>query len=185
MAEPIQKLIADRSARIREIDARRKQIASEIEEREEEAARLVLERDREVYVIKNLEMALDEKEREKSWTAQQRPKREGDPLSLPALIQQVLEKHPDGLKPPTLYAEVRKLGFQTDSKNPIGLLTSTLHRRPDMFSRRKVARGVVWFLKKYEHVLPAESVSPQASRFEKIVLKDNLALIPAGHLIRR
>jgi hypothetical protein len=34
-------------------------------------------------------------------------------------------------------------------------------------------------------VLPAESVSPQASRFEKIVLKDNLALIPAGHLIRR
>ena len=60
MAERVQKLIADRAARIPEIDARRKQITSEIEEREAEDGCLVLERDREVFAIGTLEMALDE-----------------------------------------------------------------------------------------------------------------------------
>ena len=161
MDERIHQRIADLGARVREIDTRREELASEIEERQAEDARLVLERDREVYAIKNLELTLDDKAREKSWSAQHRTKREGDPLSLPALIQQVLEKHPDGLKPPAILAEIRKLGFQTDSKNPIGLITSTLHRRKDLFSRRNVARGVMWFLKKYEHILPADTTSPQ------------------------
>lgn len=164
MAERIQKLIADRGARVREIDERRKQIASDIEEREDEDAGLVLERDREVYAIKNLELALDEKELEKSWTVQQRHRKEDDPFALPTLMRQVLEKHPDGLQVPALYAEVRKLGFQTDAKNPTNLLSSTLHARPDVFARRKVARGVLWRLKKYDYQLPPESTSPQSEK---------------------
>jgi len=162
MNERIHKLIADRGARVREIDARRKQIASEIQEREAEDARLVLERDREVFAIKNLEMALDDQDRKKSWSAQHRHKQEGDPLSIPALVQQVLEKHPNGLQVPALYAEVRKIGFQSESEKPIGVLNSTLHARKDLFSRRKIARGVLWFLKKYEHILPAENTADPA-----------------------
>jgi hypothetical protein len=169
-------------SRVRKIDERAKQISSEIEEREAEKARLVLERDREVYLIKDYETLLDEKARAKSWTAQQRPKREGDPLSIPSLIQQILEKYPDGLQVPALYAEVRKIGFQSKAKNPIGVLNSVLHARTDLFSRRKIPRGVLWFLKIYEHVLPAETVSVKVestvptetrerSRFEKITLK--------------
>ncbi len=161
MDERTQKQIAECGARVREIDERRKQLASEVEERQAEDTRLALERDREIYAIKRLELTLDDKVREKSWSAQHRHRREGDPLSVPALMQQVLEKHPNGLMPPALYAEMRKLGFQTEAKNPIAILTSTLHRRTDLFSRRKVARGVLWFLKKYEHLLPAESTSPQ------------------------
>lgn len=164
MAERVEKLIADRASRIREIDARREQLASEIEGRQAEDAGLVLERDREVFAIKALEMALDEKDLEKSWTAQQRHRKEGDPLALITLMQHVLEKYPDGLKPPALYAEVRKLGFHTDAKNPLNLLTSSLHQRPDIFSRRKVARGVAWFLKKYEHLLSPETSSPKAEK---------------------
>ncbi len=151
--------IAEVGERVRKIDERGKQLSSEIEERQAEKARLVLERDREVYLIKDLETLLDDKAREKSWSAQQRPKREGDPLSIPSLIQQVLEKYPDGLQVPALYAEVRKIGFQSAAKKPIGVLNSVLHARTDLFSRRKIARGVLWFLKKYEHVLPAESAS--------------------------
>src|SRR5271163_1881363 len=177
----LQELIAKCAERVSKIDQRREKVASEIGERQAEDARLVLERDREVYMIKDLEAELSEKSREKSWTAQQRPKREGDPLSLPSLLQQVLERHPDGLKPPAMYAEVRKLGFQTDSKNPIGLLTSTLHRRPDIFSRRKVTRGVIWFLKKYEHVLPAESTSPQSEgMFGRLMRDSRLAEKPSA-----
>jgi|ERR1700734_2039691 len=164
MAEKIQKLIADRGARVQEIDSRRKEIASEVRQREDEDAGLVLERDREVYAIKNLELALDEKELEKSWTVQQRHKKEDDPFALPTLMRQVLEKHPDGLQVPALYAEVRKLGFQTDAKNPTNLLSSTLHARPDVFARRKVARGVLWRLKKYDYQLPPESTSAQSEK---------------------
>jgi hypothetical protein len=164
MAERPEKVIADRAARIREIDDRRKQITAEIQEREAEDARLVLERDREVFAIKSLELTLDDKELERSWTAQQRHRKEGDPLALVTLMQQVLEKYPNGLQPPALHAEVRKLGFQTDTKNPLTLVSSSLHGRPDVFSRRKVARGVVWFLKKYEHLLPPESTSPRAEK---------------------
>jgi hypothetical protein len=159
MDEQTQKHLIERIAhsgeRVRKIEERGKQLSSEIEERQAEKARLALERDREVYLIKNLETMLDEKAREKSWSAQHRHKQEGDPLSIPALVQQVLEKHPNGLQVPALYAEVRKLGFQSESKKPIGVLNSTLHARSDLFARRKVARGVVWFLKKYEHMIPA------------------------------
>lgn len=163
MEERTEKQIVERGAKVREIDQRRKQIRSEIEEREAEDARLVLERDREIYAIQALEMTLDNTAREKSWTAHKRHKKEGDPLSLPVLIQQVLDKHPGGLKPPALWAEVRKLGFRTDSKNPIGLLTSTLHRRPDMFARRNAGhRNVTWCLAKYAHILPPESNAESA-----------------------
>ena len=172
MDDRTQKQIAERGARVREIDERRKQLASEIEERHAEDARLVLERDREVYTIQALEMTLDDKAREKSWSAQHRHRREGDPLSIPALLQQVLEKHPTGLQVPALYAEVRKLGFESDAKKPIGVLNSTLHARPDLFSRRKVARGVLWFLKKYEHLHPAESTSPQAEGMFGRIMRD-------------
>jgi hypothetical protein len=183
MAERIQKLIADQGARVQEIDVRRKELASEIRQREEEDAGLVLERDRSVFAIKTLEMALDEKDLEKSWTAQQRYRKQDDPFALPMLIHQVLEKHPDGLQVPAIYTEVRKLGFQTDAKNPLNLLSSTLHARTaDLFTRRKIARGVLWLLKKYDYQLPADSTSTRlegavpaetraASRFEKIALK--------------
>jgi hypothetical protein len=180
--------IAEIGARVRKIDERAKQLSSEIDERQAEKARLVLERDREVYLIKDIETLLDDKAREKSWSAQQRPKREGDPLSIPTLMQQVLEKHPDGLQVPALLAEVRKIGFQSDAKKPIGVLNSVLHTRTDLFSRRKIPRGVLWFLKKYEHVLPAETVSVkiessvpaeprERSGSGKIVLKDKAQII--------
>jgi hypothetical protein len=174
MNERIHQQIAESAAHVRELDERDKELSSEIEERQAEKARVALERDREVYAIKKLESALDDQDREKSWSAQHRYRREGDPLSVPVLMQQVLEKHPNGLQVPALYAEVRKLGFQSESKKPMGVLASTLHARSDLFARRKVARGVLWFLKKYEHVLPAENT---ASRFEKIVLKDKAQVI--------
>ena len=163
MDEQTQKQILERIAehgdRVRKADERQKQLDFEIEERQAEKARIALERDREVYLIKNFESLLDDKTREKSWSAQHRHRREGDPLSVPALMQQVLEKHPNGLQVPALYAEVRKLGFQSESKKPMGVLSSTLHARSDLFARRKVARGVLWLLKKYEHLLPAENAA--------------------------
>ena len=91
--------------------------------------------------------------REKSWTAQHRTKREGDPLSVPMLLKQVLEKYPDGLKTPALLVEMRKIGFQTDSKDPIAVLTTSLHRRKDLFARRNAGhrdhKNVRWCLSKY------------------------------------
>ncbi len=153
MDERTQKEIAECGARVREIDAKRKKLASEIEERQAEDARLVLQRDKEVYGIKLLERTLDDTAREKSWTAQHRAKRPGDPLSVSALMQQVLENYPDGLKLPALLVEVRKIGFHTDSKEPIAVLTSTLHRRKDLFARRNAGhrdlKNVRWCLTKY------------------------------------
>jgi len=177
----LQELIFLCAGRIRLIDERRKELVSEMGKLQAEEARLALERDREVYMIKNLETGLSEADREKSWSAQHRPRREGDPLSIPTLIQQVLEKHPDGLQVPALLAEVRRIGFQSDAKKPIGVLNSVLHTRTDLFSRRKIPRGVLWFLKKYEHVLPNETASVKVEnavpaetrgrlRFEKITL---------------
>jgi hypothetical protein len=171
--------IAEVGERVQKIDERGKQLSCEIEERQAEKARLVLERDREVYLIKGYEKLLGEKAREKSWSAQHRPRREGDPLSIPTLIQQVLEKHPDGLQVPALYAEVRKIGFQSKAKKPIGVLNSVLHTRADLFSRRKIPRGVLWLLKKYEHVLPAETVSVKQP-YEKIVPKSAAEIIAAN-----
>jgi len=177
--QTLQELIGDCAARVRKIDARRKELASEKEKIQAEEARLALERDREVYMIKNLETGLSEKDREKSWSAQHRPRREGDPLSIPTLIQQVLEKHPDGLQVPALYAEVRKIGFQSEAKKPIGVLNSVLHTRTDLFSRRKIPRGVLWFLKKYEHVLPAESASVKIERALDNTVKDEFPPTPS------
>jgi hypothetical protein len=159
MDERVKKVIAEHGVRVKELDDERKEIEREIREREARLRAIDEERGKEVFAIRTLEEALDESEREKSWTAQHRNKRPGDPLSIVVQIEQALEKHMDGLKLPALLAEMRKNGFQTDSKDPIAVLTSSLHRRKDLFARRTSGhRGrldVRWCLKKYIPVSPA------------------------------
>jgi hypothetical protein len=153
MSERINRVIAEHGVRVKDLDDERKEVEREIRERETRLRAIDAEREKEVFAIRTLEEALDESERAKSWTAQHRNKKPGDPLSVAVLIEQALENRIDGLRLPALLTEVRKLGFQTDSKDPIGVLTGTLHRRKDLFARPTVGhrgrKDIRWCLKKY------------------------------------
>ncbi len=168
MEEKTLKQIADRGQRIRELDEIDRQLSFEAENIQGRREAIALERRIEVAVIQALEMTLDDSVREKSWTAQHRNKKPGDQLSVAVLMEQVLEKYQEGLKTPGLLAEVRKIGFQTDSKDPIAVLTSTLHRRKDIFARgtagHRGRRDIRWCLKKYAPAPLQNVVQLKASR---------------------
>ncbi len=80
------------------------------------------ERQQEFYIAK-LEKLLGEDEK-----ALVQTKRPGDALSLPVLMENVLEAHPDGLPVPEIWAELKKTGFESAAKNPVANLTTVLHR---------------------------------------------------------
>ena len=143
----VKEQINQHGVRVREIDEQDKELEREIKEREVQRKHLAIERDKEVYAIRSLEMALEESDRSKSWSQWNRNKRPGDPLSIPVLLETVLEKNREGLKPPSLLVELGKIGFQTNAKKPIANLLSVLHRhKPEQFTRLKDGR---WCLTKY------------------------------------
>jgi hypothetical protein len=143
----VKEQISQHGVRVREINEQDKELEREIKDRQAQRERLAIERDKELYAIRSLEMALEEDDRKKSWSEWNRNKRPGDPLSVTVLMEQILEKHQTGLKLEALMTELEKLGFQTNSKKPTAILTSTLHRhRPNLFTRLKDGR---WCLTKY------------------------------------
>jgi HB1, ASXL, restriction endonuclease HTH domain len=66
--------------------------------------------------------------------------------SVASLAEKVLEAHPVGLKVPALIAELGKLGFKTESKNPTNNVNSILHRTGSPFVRLDDGR---WILEKH------------------------------------
>jgi hypothetical protein len=87
--------------------------------------------------------------------------------SIPALAKRVLELagiQGEGLTVPNIIAEITKLGYQTDSKNPANSVNSTLHKaakngEPFVRVRNK------WYLKKYA---PADS-APLADAIRNVM----------------
>jgi len=154
--ERLLKIIAQHGARVKEIDDRLKELEHESKAIDAERAALNLEREREVFAIRTVEEGLEEADREKSWTAQHRYRRHGDPLSVVVLLTKVLENHPEGMNLPAMLAGMRKLGFQTDARSPAGILRSTLDRREETFFRLKTGR---WCLRKYAPP-PLQNVVP-------------------------
>lgn len=144
--ERIEEIIAQHGIRVKELNDERKEVLQEIEERQGRLQAIDVEIDREVFAIHSIEELLPEDKRGKSWVAQHRNRKPGDPLSVVVLLTQILEAHPRGLNISALLAEMRKLGFQTDSKNPSGILRSTLDRRAELFHNLTHGR---WCLKKY------------------------------------
>lgn len=143
----VKEQISQHGVRVREINEQDKELGREIKERQAQRERLAVEREKELYAIRSLEMALEEDDRKKSWSQWNRNKFPGDPLSITVLMERVLETTQSGLKASSLLTELYKLGFQTNSKNPIATLVSTLHRhQPTKFIRLKDGR---WCLSKY------------------------------------
>jgi hypothetical protein len=143
----VKEQISQHGVRVREINEQDKELEREIKERQAQRASLAIEREKELYAIRSLEMALEEEDRKKSWSEWNRNKKPGDPLSITVLMEQQLETNQGGLKAPALLAALYKLGFQTNSKNPLATLVSTLHRhQPTKFVRLKDGR---WCLSKY------------------------------------
>ena|ERR1039458_8239220 len=145
--------IAKHGARVEEIDIHLKLEDDVIKAATEKKQALLLAREKEVFAIQALENVLDENEKEKTWTAWNRNKRPGDPLSMPVLLEKVLDGKPQGLPIPMLLLELKKIGFQSKSKDPHATLASVLHRcKPQKFLRKADGR---WFLSKYQtNVVP-------------------------------
>jgi len=151
----VKEQISQHGVRVREINEQDRELEREIKERQAQRERLAVEREKELYAIRSLEMALEDDDRKKSWSEWNRNKRPGDPLSITVLMEQVLERNQSGLKASVLLAELYKLGFQTNSKNPLATLVSTLHRhQPTKFTRLKDGR---WCLSRYAPV-PLQNV---------------------------
>ena len=71
--------------------------------------------------------------------------------SIPALAKKVLELagiQTEGLTVPNIIAEITKLGYQTDSKNPANSVNSTLHKAAKN-GEPFVRIGNKWYLKQY------------------------------------
>ena len=101
----------------------RKEAADELRELLRERKALDAKVESQKYHIAKLDKLLGE--REKAWV---RTKRPGDDLSMPVLIERVLETHPDGLQIAEILRELQKIGFQSAAKDQVANLTTVLYR---------------------------------------------------------
>jgi hypothetical protein len=60
--------------------------------------------------------------------------------SVPTLAKVILRAFPQGLTAPQLLAELRKVGYESTSKNPANVLNSILRQEPDAFQRPSEGR---------------------------------------------
>ncbi|MGH7780898.1 MAG: hypothetical protein ACREQR_13855 [Candidatus Binataceae bacterium] len=105
-----------------------------LEEKRTELDGLDAKRAKLVYFIETLEVEL---RKQPSLTR----KRERS-VSVPKLTRHILLTHTNGLTVPSLLTELKKLGYETTSANPINNLNSILHRHED-FKRLEDGR---WLL---------------------------------------
>jgi len=98
------------------------------------------EREKLVFVIERLEGATAE-------TPKRGRRKNGE--SVPNLAEKALESRPEGLSTQALLAELKKLGYETESKNPINSVNSLLHRKGPPLVRSVDGR---WKLAKYLHI---------------------------------
>lgn len=100
---------------------------------------VIEEEQRQEFYIAKLEKLLGEHEK-----ALVKTKQPGDPLSIRVLIEKVLEKHPEGVLPPLILAEMKEDKYETTARNPLANVVSTLHRhKGGIFGQTEDGR---WFL---------------------------------------
>lgn len=117
----------------------RKEAADELRELLREQKELNAKVEFQKYHIAKLDKLLGERER--AWV---RTKRPGDDLSIPVLMERVLEAHPDGLQIAEILRELQKIGFESAAKDQIGNLTTVLYRhRGKRFQKKEDGR---WYL---------------------------------------
>ena len=77
-----------------------------------------------------LEFLIETLERELAESDDEQPsvRKRSSSTSTITLSDKVLQDHPDGLRTQALLAEMRKLGYVTESKEPTNNLNSQLHR---------------------------------------------------------
>ncbi len=144
LKENLLKDVHDRGRRVKELEDDAKEVSREIERLKTRLLEIAEDQKKELSVIQALEKYLDEPER---WTQWHRTnKKDGDPLSLATLVAEVLEAKRTGLPARNIYVEICKLGWRTDSKKPIVMVVTTLHRRKDIFFHLKNKN---WCLTKY------------------------------------
>jgi hypothetical protein len=105
------------------------------------------EREKLLFVINELEQAVSE-------TPTRGRRKSGE--SVPDLAEKILDSRPEGLSTPSLLTELKKLGYETESKNPINSVNSLLHRKALPFVRMPDGR---WLLEKYQRSRPTEKFS--------------------------
>ncbi len=103
--------------------------------------------------------------------------------SIPSLAKKVLELagiQGDGLTVPNIIAEITKLGYQTDSKNPANSVNSTLHKAAKS-GEPFVRVGNKWYLTKYAPSARSEepNSTPFNGAFGKIA-KREFPPVPTG-----
>jgi hypothetical protein len=125
-----------------------------------------LQRDKLLFAIEKLEKAISEAT----------PRRRGrgrSGHSIADLAEKVLDSRPEGMFVPALLAEVKKLGYMTESKNAANTLNTALNREKDRFLRV----GDRWILKKH---LPSGQVVEQIVRKTAVELEvSDVAPLPA------
>jgi hypothetical protein len=167
--EELKRKVFERGRRIKEIEDEEKALKHEIQDRQQRLSEIAVVKDRELYAVKALEELLPESDR---WTEWHRSdKKDGHPLALPTLIAKVLENEQAGLPSRRIEAEVRKLGWHTESRNPHVAVTTALHRRDDLFFNMKNKN---WCLKKYAEPRPSISGTLTISGLTKPPSDDGL-----------
>ncbi len=169
--EALLKDVHDRGRQVKELEDQAKAVSREIEQLKTRLLEMTEIKNKELLQIEALERYLPESER---WTQWHRTdKKDGDPLSLATLITEALEAKRNGLPARNIYVEICKLGWRTDSKKPMGMVVTTLHRRKDLFHYMKNKN---WCLKKYAG---SASVNESPEGLFGKALKE-FAPVPAG-----
>jgi hypothetical protein len=117
----------------------RKKAEAELRDLDRKGAAIESKKEKVRFHISKLDEMMSDSEK-----ALLNPKRPGDPTSLPVLMENALERHPEGLTVAQLLNELNAVGFESMAKNPIANLTSVLYRcRPTKFEKLKDGR---WYL---------------------------------------
>lgn len=114
-----------------------------------------VQRDKLLFAIERLEKAMSEAT----------PKRRGrgkNGQSIADLAEKVLDPRPEGLYLPGLLAELKKLGYETESKNAANTVNSILNREKDRFVRVEDR----WILKKHQAM--AQATEETAGKIARI-----------------